>query len=124
MLWPERDRVTSMPKDGLAGTWKVVELPDMMDDYLKLTPHPKLVIKPPEDDLYEGTFQFGAQSGQLYGKLREDPGPAKVFVFSFDGEDEGDEISGAAVMRLEGRRLVGEWRYHYGDVLRMICERR
>jgi hypothetical protein len=112
-----------MAKDDLVGPWKVVEMPDMMEDYLELTRNPKLVIKPPEDGLYQGDFQFGAQRGQLYGKLRDDLGPAKAFVFSFEGLDEGDEISGAAVMKLEGGRLVGEWMYHYGDVLRMICER-
>jgi len=102
----------------------VVGIPDLVDDYLRLTPKPRIEIRSEEDGVYEGIFSFGGQAGEIYGVLRDDLGCNLCYVFSFEGEDEGDEIHGAGIMRLsEDNFLTGEWIYHNGDILRVECRR-
>jgi len=108
----------------ILGSWPVVSMPDLVDDYFSLTPKPRIEISGVEGDIYEGIFSFGAQAGEMYGVLRDDLSCDLCYVFSFEGEDEGDEIHGAGIMRLlEDNCLTGEWIYHHGDVLRVECRR-
>jgi hypothetical protein len=99
-------------------------MPDLVDDYLALKPKPRIEIRSVEDDIYEGIFSFGAQAGEMYGVLRDDLGCNPCYLFSFEGEDEGDEVHGAGIMKLsEDNFLAGEWIYHNGDILRVECRR-
>ena len=96
--------------DPILGNWPVVGMPDLVDDYLALTPKPRIEIRSGEDGVYEGIFSFGGQAGEIYGVLRDNFGCNLCYVFSFEGEDEGDEIHGAGIMRLtEDNFLTGEW---------------
>jgi hypothetical protein len=114
----------SKKADPLSGKWPVVAMPDLVDDYLRLIPKPRIEIKSKEDGIYEGIFLFGGQTGEIYGVLRDDLGSTPCYVFSFEGEDEGDEVHGAGVMKLlEDNLLKGEWIYHHGDILRVECRR-
>ena len=115
-----------MPRkdDPILGSWPVVGMPDLVNDYLALTPKPRIEIRSGEDGIYEGIFSFGAQAGEIYGLLRDDLGFNPCYVFSFGGEDEGDEVHGAGIMKLsENKFLAGEWIYHHGDILRVECRR-
>jgi len=122
----KRLRRLKLPRknDPILGNWPVVAMPDLADDYLRLTAKPRIEIKREEDGIYEGIFSFGGQSGETYGVLRDDLGCQYCYVFSFEGEDEGDAVHGAGIMRLsEDNFLVGEWIYHQGDILRVECQR-
>ncbi|MFC1635800.1 hypothetical protein ACFL5Z_13255 [Planctomycetota bacterium] len=108
----------------LSGKWTVVAMPDLTEDYLKLTRNPRIEINREKDGVFEGLYSFGAQTGEIYGVLRKDLTSYPFYVFSFEGEDEGDEVHGAGIMRLsEDNFLVGEWIYHNGDILRIECRR-
>lgn len=114
----------SRKNDPILGNWPVVAMPDLVDDYLRLTPKARIEIRREEDGIYEGIFSFGGQTGETYGVLRDDLSRNLCYVFSFEGEDEGDEVHGAGIMRLsEDNFLAGEWIYHYGDILRVECRR-
>jgi len=107
-----------------SGNWIVIAMPDLAEDYLSLTLKPRIEISREKDGVYEGIYSFGGQSGGIYGVLREDLGSHLCYVFSFEGEDEGDEVHGAGIMRLsEDDFLAGEWIYHHGDILRVECRR-
>ena len=45
-------------------------------------------------------------------------------VFSFEGMDELDPVTGAGMLRLKGDHLTFVLRYHQGDDFTFECERR
>ena len=89
-------RIPSRPPLDLSGKWAVVELPSMPDDYLGLTPDPHVLITHTEFERFSATFHFGAQQGEIDGRVDEVWTHAAAIFFTFVGTDEGDEISGAA----------------------------
>ena len=89
-------RIPSRPPLDLTGKWVVVELPTMMEDYLGLTPDPHVLITHTQFEWFSATFQFGAQQGEIDGRVDEVWTHAAAIFFTFVGTDEGDEISGAA----------------------------
>src|SRR5437763_407525 len=64
-------RIPSRPPLDLSGKWAVVELPSMTDDYLDLTPDPHVLITHTEFERFSATFQFGAQQGEIDGRVDE-----------------------------------------------------
>ncbi|MCK4351792.1 hypothetical protein KAW65_00100 [candidate division WOR-3 bacterium] len=65
-----KDRIKTRDKE-LSGKWRVTELPDLVDDYLSLTPDPHVLLKVLKNDRINGTYQFGAQPGNLDGCLEK-----------------------------------------------------
>jgi hypothetical protein len=106
----------------LEGYWKVVSLPDLVDDYLEMTEGPHVELAR-DGDGYSGKYHFGAQDGQIRG-IVEKVGGVELFVFSFIGSDDGTEESGGGTARLKGKnKLTGTMVYHYSDALRFEWER-
>jgi len=58
-------------------------------------PDPHVLIMHTEFEQFPATFQFGAQQGEIDGRVDEVWTHAAA-IFTFVGVDEGDEISGAA----------------------------
>jgi len=104
----------------------VVELPSMADDYLDLTPDPHVLIDHTEFERFSATFKFGAQQGEIDGRVDEVWTHAAAIFFTFVGSDEGDEISGAAAdagYNEKDDTITGTMRYHLGDDLPFVWRR-
>jgi|GEM_PF-828020 len=116
-------RIPSRPPLDLSGKWVVAELPTMMDDYLGLTPDPHVLITHTEFERFSATFQFGAQQGEIDGRVDEVWTHAAAIFFTFVGTDEGDEISGASAdagYNAADDTITGTMRYHLGDDLPFV----
>lgn len=118
-------RIPSRPPLDLSGKWKVVELPSMADDYLGLSRDPHVLITHDVPDRFSGTFQFGAQQGEIDGRVNEVWSDAADLFFTFVGSDEGDEFSGAADAAYHAKNdtITGTMRYHQGDDLEFVWRR-
>ncbi len=119
-------RIPSRPPLDLSGKWSVVELPSMSDDYLDLSPDPHVLITHTEFERFSATFQFGAQQGEIDGKVDEVWTHAAAIFLTFVGSDEGDEFSGAAgdvAYNAEDDTIAGTLRYHQGDDLPFVWRR-
>ncbi len=98
----------------------------MMEDYLGLTPDPRVLITHPEFERFSATFQFGAQQGEIDGRVDEVWTHAAAIFFTFVGTDEGDEISGAAAdvgYNAADDTITGTMRFHQGDDLPFVWQR-
>src|SRR5947207_10866198 len=78
-------RIPSRPPLDLSGKWTVVELPSMSDDYLGLSPDPHVLITHTEFERFSATFQFGAQQGEIDGRIDEVWTHAAGIFFTFVG---------------------------------------
>jgi hypothetical protein len=119
-------RIPSRPPLDLSGKWAVVELPTMSDDYLGLTPDPHVLITHIVFERFSATFQFGAQQGEIDGRVDEVWTHAAAIFFTFVGVDEGDEICGAAAdvgYNTADDTITGTMRYHQGDDLPFVWQR-
>lgn len=93
-------------------------------DYPDLMPNPHLTLKFSRGRELEGDFSWGAAEGQLFGKIEDAETASPWALCSFQGNDEGDDITGIITARLEATdKLVGEWRIHAGDTFGIVAER-
>ena len=98
----------------------------MMDDYLDLSPDPHVFITHDEFERFSATFKFGAQEGEIDGRVDEVWPHAAAIFFTFVGTDEGDEMSGAAAdvaYNAAEDTIGGTMRYHQGDDLPFVWRR-
>lgn len=102
------------------GTYEVVSSPDFDYGYLSMEVEPYVTLRQTGDRI-EGEYQVGLQVGSVYGTV---PEGANFFTFSFEGNDEMDEVNGMGEATLNGSHLTFELRYHYGDEYSFDCERR
>jgi hypothetical protein len=119
-------KIPSRPPLDLSGKWAVIELPTMSDDYLDVTPDPHVLITHTEFERFSATFQFGAQQGEIDGRVDEVCTTAASIFFTFVGVDEGDEICGAAAdvaYHAQHDTITGTMRYHNGDDLPFVLKR-
>jgi len=100
------------------GTWYVVSSPDFDDDYLREEVEPYVKLKQVGDRV-DGEYHIGLQMGSIDGRLQ---GKNQI-LFSFEGSDEMDEVSGAGTATVEGDRLTFTLMYHGGDEFIFECER-
>jgi len=117
---------SSRPPLDLSGKWAVIELPTLADDYLGLTPDPHVLITHTEFERFSASYQFGAQQGEIDGRVDEVWTHAAAIFLTFVGTDEGDEISGAAgdvAYNAEDDTITGTLRYHQGDDLPFVWKR-
>ncbi len=101
------------------GTWDVVSSPDFDKDYLFMEVAPYLRLHQDGNEIV-GDYQVGLQTGNLDGRLEG----ADRCVFSFEGMDELDLVSGAGTLTLLGDHLTFKLMYHQGDEFTFECERR
>ena len=118
-------RIPSRPPLDLSGKWVVVELPTMTDDYLALSRDPHVQITHVEFGRFAATFQFGAQQGEIDGRVDEVWTQSAALFFTFLGTDEGDDTSGAADagFNADDQTITGTMRYHQGEDLPFIWRR-
>lgn len=98
------------------GTWDVVSSPDFDYDYLIMDVAPYVTLRQ-RGDRVEGRYQVGLQAGYLDGHVR-----GNSFTFSFEGNDEMDEVHGDGEGTLNGDHLTFELRYFRGDEFTFDCE--
>lgn len=107
-----------------SGRWRVVEMPDFTDDYLDLSPDPRIELRVKRGGRADGEFEFGAQGGSITGTVERRDGGLPRLLFSFEGLDEGDPVNGMGLADVDrSGDLVGEFRYHSGDAYRFRCKR-
>ncbi len=99
------------------GTWDVVSSPDFDYDYLSMDVAPYVTLQQ-KGDRVEGRYQVGLQTGYLDGRIH-----GNFFTFSFEGNDEMDEMHGDGEGTLNGDHLTFELRYFMGDKYTFDCER-
>src|SRR5262245_31905654 len=119
-------KIPSRPALDLSGKW-VVELPSLHEEYLAQSPDPHVLIH--HDDFYRftATYQFGAQQGEIDGRVDEVwPASAALFL-TFAGTDKGKEVFGASgdvgYNAHEEDVINGTFRYHHGDDLPFVWKR-
>jgi hypothetical protein len=91
-----------------------------------MTDDPHVQISHEEYDRFSATFQFGAQQGEIDGRVDEAWTHAAAIFFTFVGVDEGDEMSGAATdvaFNAEEDTFTGTMRYHQGDDFPFVWRR-
>jgi hypothetical protein len=94
----------------VTGTWAIHSSPDFDDSYLHME-QPAYVTLRQEGDRIGGDFHVGLQSGTIDGRERADGS----VVFSFEGMDEMDAVSGAGTATVEKDNLTFTLMYHQGD---------
>ena len=94
-----------------AGMWHIQEMDLWDEDYLNIDVQAYIQIEPGN----LGRFQFGLVSGQIDGEIAE-IADQEIFYFSWEGNDENDEASGAGWCRLESDDVLeGRISFHLGD---------
>ena len=122
----DHKKANSNPRTpAVSGKWLVAEMPDLDDDYLDLTPDPHVVLKTQKTRKdVSGDYEFGAQSGEIDGKLETTPGGETRLTFTFEGQDELDPVHGyGEVTLVDEDTLKGYMRYHLGDTYRFVWKR-
>jgi len=94
----------------LYGTWAIHSSPDFDESYLHME-RPAFVTLHPDGHRIAGEYQVGLQSGNIDGRER----PDGSITFSFEGNDEMDDVSGSGTAILEGDRLILTLAYYQGD---------
>jgi hypothetical protein len=93
------------------GTWHIYEMEMWDEDYFNMEVQAYIKINPNNI----GYFQFGLVCGQIDGKIVCYPDGDR-FEFTFEGEDEGDPVSGFGWIKFKEKDAVeGEFRLHLGD---------
>jgi hypothetical protein len=101
------------------GMWDVIASPDFDDDYLRMDVDPYISLEQ-EGKRVTGEYQVGLQQGDVDGRLKDDT----HVLFTFEGNDEMDEVNGAGTITLNGDRLEFTLMYHQGDDYTFECVRR
>ena len=101
------------------GMWHIHEMELWDEDYFNMEVRAYVQVRP--DGL--GNFQFGLVSGHLDGYVEEESGAAR-FVFTWEGQDEMDPITGSGWMRSKaGDEVEGMIKLHLGDRSRFEATR-
>jgi hypothetical protein len=93
------------------GTWHIYEMEEWDEDYFNVDVQAYIEIEPDND----GDFQFGLVRGDIDGRI-VDYADGKRFEFTFEGNEEGDYVSGFGWVRIKEKNVLeGEFRFHRGD---------
>lgn len=113
------------PQD-LSGKWKIIEMPDLSEDYLSQSKDPHIMITAYKRGRVSGHYQYGLCEGELDGEVvAESEGKPLEIRFSFEGSDEMEQVNGYGVATLsdDNKTLTGKLHYHMGDDWRFTCRR-
>lgn len=110
----------------LGGKWVVAEMPDMEDEYLKLTPDPHVEITEESPESFWGVYRFADQEGEMDGRVLEANSSGFEMIFTFVGTDAGDQVNGAGMAFYDFAKeaIVGEMFFHAGDDLEFVWKRK
>ena len=92
------------------GLWRIVSSPDFDDAYLAEETEPFVSLWQQGKQI-TGEYHVGYQSGGMDGKVQSDT----QAVFSFEGNDEMEEVNGRGTLTLHGDKLTFVLEYHQAD---------
>lgn len=94
-----------------AGTWHIIDMELWDSDYFNMEVQAYVEIRP--NGL--GYLHFGLVQGGIDGEV-ERVGRQERFLFSFEGMDETEPITGVGWLSLEDKdSLTGKFKLHLGD---------
>jgi hypothetical protein len=99
-----------------SGQWNIISSPELNAESLNFAGPPYLRLRHIDGRL-EGEFSVGACSGQLDGH----PNGTQQVIFSFEGMDGDELVSGAATARLHPPGLHLVLMYHFGAIHTFEC---
>ena len=93
------------------GLWHIYEMEMWDEDYFNMETQAYVEIQPNN----MGEFQFGLVTGYLDGYL-EQIGEGERFSFTWEGQDEMDEVNGSGWLQLVSpNEIEGLINFHQGD---------
>ena len=95
-------------KSAFVGQWRIVEMEQWDQEFVDMDSPGHITFKPGG----RGELHFGAVDLDL--DWRWDAAQNRV-EFTFEGFDEGDEVSGRGWSAMQGDRLEGRVQFHQGD---------
>lgn len=108
----------------LEGKWQVARMPELVDDYLVLSPDPHVHLRSSTSKKLHGTYEFGLQSGDIDGKVEKNKDGQLILTFTFEGLDEMDPVHGyGSATLVDNNTLEGEMRYHMSDTYHFMWKR-
>lgn len=94
-----------------AGVWYITEMELWDSAYYNMEVRAYIELK--ADGL--GYLHFGLVQGQIDGEV-EQVGRQQRFLFSFDGVDEMDPVTGVGWLQFKDKdTLTGKFKFHLGD---------
>jgi hypothetical protein len=108
LIW-EVPKGTWTVKKRFVGLWRITELQGYDVDYVDLCGPATLKI----GTRGIGSVNFGAVDAEIDCKM--DDFDERVLRFSFEGEDEGDSLTGRGYCLLDGDQIIGRMFRHMGD---------
>jgi hypothetical protein len=93
------------------GGWRITEMEEWDNDYINMETQAYIEI----DKKGHGTFQFALVRGNINGEIQDVSGE-KWFDFTWEGNEEYDQISGSGWLKLiNENELNGRIKFHSGD---------
>jgi len=96
--------------DDYVGTWRITEMELWDQNFIDLVSPGQIVVF--KDGW--GSFNFGAVELDIDCTSPRSGKQGRI-GFTFQGFDEGDEVSGKGWLKLHGDELKGEIHFHLGD---------
>lgn len=112
----KRTEVLNRVKSSFIGRWRITEMEQWDQAFIDLVAPGHLTPSPGG----RGLLCFGAVEATLDWRADAD---GKRMDFSFEGFDEGDEISGRGWAHLDGMTLTGRIFFHVGDESRFVARK-
>lgn len=104
-------------KKKFVGLWRITELKGYDEEYMDTSGPAKLKIGTGGS----GSIHFGAVEAELDCKM--DDLDERVLRFTFEGGDEGDQISGRGYCLVDGDEMTGRIFRHFGDEVAFKAKR-
>jgi hypothetical protein len=95
-------------KEEVIGKWKIVEMEQWDQDYVDMEEPGHITLKKGGS----GSFHFGCVEASLDCSYQAS---IDRVDFTFDGCDEGDQVTGRGWAKIERKQLVGQIVFHLGD---------
>lgn len=92
------------------GKWRIEEMELWDRDFIDLTAPGQIIV----EGSGIGSIRFGAFKGGLDCRV-EKIGENERLEFSFEGSDEGDQVSGRGWAFVEEEKMTGRIYFHLGD---------
>jgi hypothetical protein len=120
LVWDSLDE--PLEKEGgegianLTGTWRVVDSPDLDEEYLYIETAPHFSLHQRDVEI-GGDFHIGLMRGSVHGRLE-----GSQVLFSFEGSEGLDPVRGAGTIVDAGEWIVVKMLFHGGEIFTFDCE--
>lgn len=108
--------VVDRMKSSFVGRWRIVEMEQWDQEFVDLVSQGHITFTRNR----RGEFHFGAVDVSLDWRV---DATGKRMDFSFEGFDEGDEVSGRGWAELKDTKLTGRIAFHLGDESGFVAEK-